>query len=91
MTTSGIKSIPHGISHTLKATIKNFELTPNNNDVKAAPYEDGFHTLFSLNFLDYFMRYNTQKNPDWVKFKINQNNFKTSIFKFRLVDLEFLF
>jgi hypothetical protein len=37
------------------------------------------------------VRYNTQQNPDWVNFKINQNNFPSRVFKFRLVDLEFLF
>lgn len=84
MTTAGVDTIPHGIAHHLKATINNFQSSAKRSVV---PYEEGYHSLFTVDFFNYFIRYNTQKNPSWLNFKISNKNFPTSFFKFRLVDL----
>ena len=86
MTTSGIESIPHGITHYLKGTINNFKSDFEKMDTEI-PYEEGYHTAYSINFVNYFLEQTFENRAIWKNYKINKDKFQTSIFKFRLIDL----
>ena len=51
------------------------------------PYEEGYHTAYSINFVNYFLEQTFENRAIWKNYKINKDKFQTSIFKFRLIDL----
>ena len=53
-------------------------------------YTPGYTSFYSLEFLQNMVAYSSANYPAWKNIKLSRQNMRNSIFKFRLLDFEYL-
>ena len=53
-------------------------------------YEEGYSSFYSKEFFQNMVEYFRANHPSWKSVKLNRSNMRTRIFKFRLIDFEYL-
>lgn len=51
-------------------------------------YEPGYSSFISIEFIQNMIAYSKDNYPTWKNVKLNRQNMRTNIFKYRLIDFE---
>lgn len=89
MRTVKVEDVEHGISNSLKGSIKGFssDFTMSSKGI-SMPKDNEFHTLYSVGFMRNFLDYNIEQNSQWKNFKADRSKYRQGFtFGFRLIDL----
>jgi hypothetical protein len=89
MRTVKVEDVEHGISNSLKGSIKGFssDFTMSSKSI-SMPKDNEFHTLYSVGFMRNFLDYNIEQNSQWRNFKADRSKYRQGFtFGFRLLDL----
>jgi hypothetical protein len=78
----GEHGVMNGMSGTIPGTTKAAAYPPS--------YDDEYSSFYSIQFMQNMIAYSRDNYPAWKGIKLNRQNMRTSVFKFRLIDFEFV-